>query len=129
MVTIVFECLTVCYYHVAYAFQREFTLYSCLNVKGPPCSKQARYLKFRDSNGIRIHNHLVCKRTLNYIAKLTKWFGCVVSFYMYGAFDCMLLSCHINLQSESTLYSCLKKDQIKAQIKADITAQSFRQFG
>ena len=48
---------------------------------------------------------------------------------MYGAFDCMLLSCHINLQSESTLYSCLKKDQIKAQIKAHITAQPFRQFG
>ena len=29
-----------------------------------------------DSNGIRTHNHLVCKRTLNHLAKLaslTKW--------------------------------------------------------
>ena len=25
--------LTVCYYHVTYAFQSESTLYSCLNVK------------------------------------------------------------------------------------------------
>ena len=24
---------TVCYYHVMYAFQGEFTLYSCLNIK------------------------------------------------------------------------------------------------
>ena len=31
-----------------------------------------------DSNGIRTHNHLVCKRTLNHLAKLTirtKWLG------------------------------------------------------
>ena len=38
-----------------------------------PCSKQTRYLKFKWLNGIRIHNHLVCKRTLNRLAKLAKW--------------------------------------------------------
>ena len=27
------DVLTVCYYHVTYAFQSESTLYSCLNVK------------------------------------------------------------------------------------------------
>ena len=27
---------------------------------------------FHDCNGIRIHNHLVCKRTLNHLAKLAK---------------------------------------------------------
>ena len=27
------KTLTVCYYHVTYAFQSESTLYSCLNVK------------------------------------------------------------------------------------------------
>ena len=26
-----------------------------------------------DSNGIRTHNHLVCKRTLNHLASLAKW--------------------------------------------------------
>ena len=27
------KAMTVCSYHVAYAFQSEFTLYSCLNAK------------------------------------------------------------------------------------------------
>ena len=50
-----------------------------------------------DSNGIRTHSHLVCKRTLNHIAKLAKWLSCVVSAYLYGAFDSMLLSCHVRV--------------------------------
>ena len=50
-----------------------------------------------DSNGIRTHNHLVRKRTLNHLAKLAKWFTCFVSTYLYGTFDCMLLSCHIRV--------------------------------
>ena len=57
--------LSVCYFHVTYEFQGESALHSCLNVKGTPYSKQAPY-----SNGIRAHNHLVCKRTLkNHLAK------------------------------------------------------------
>ena len=44
-------------------------------------------------NGTRTHNHLVCKRTLNHLAKLAKGFSCVVSTYLYSAFDCML-PCH-----------------------------------
>ena len=50
-----------------------------------------------DSNGIQTHNHLVCKRTLSHIAKLAKWLSCVVSAYLYGAFDSMLLSCHVRV--------------------------------
>ena len=49
------------------------------------------------SNRIWIHNDLVRKRTLNHLAKLAKWLSCVVSFYLYGAFDCMLLSCHVRV--------------------------------
>ena len=48
-------------------------------------------------NRTRTHNHLVhlvCKRTLNHLAKLGKWLNCVVSFYLYGAFDCMFSLCH-----------------------------------
>ena len=48
-----------------------------------------------DSNGIQTHNHLVCQQTLNHLAKLSKWLSCVVSTYLYGTFDCILLSCHI----------------------------------
>ena len=28
---------------------------------------------YSDSNGIRTHSHLVCKRTLNHLASLAKW--------------------------------------------------------
>ena len=44
-----------------------------------------------DSSEIRTHNLLVRKRTLNHLAKLAKWLSCVVSTYLYGAFDGMLL--------------------------------------
>ena len=39
-------------------------------------------------NGTRTHNHLVCKRTLNNLAKLAKWLSCVVSTHQY-------VFCHI----------------------------------
>ena len=32
-------------------------------------------------------NHSVCKRTLNHLTKLTKWLSCVVSTYLYCAFE------------------------------------------
>ena len=41
---------------------------------------------------IRTQKHLVCKRTLDYLAKLVKWLSCVVSTYLYGAFDCIIMS-------------------------------------
>ena len=45
-----------------------------------------------DCNGYRNHNHLVRVRTLNHLAKLAEWLSCVVSTYLYDAFDCMFLS-------------------------------------
>ena len=48
-------------------------------------------------NWTRTHNHLVHKRTLNHLAKLAKWLSCVMSTYLYGAFDCMFLSCHVRV--------------------------------
>ena len=50
-----------------------------------------------DCNWTRTQNHLVCKRTLNHLAKLTKWLSCVLSTYLYGAFDCISLSCHVRV--------------------------------
>ena len=51
---VVFIILTACYYHVAYDFQSEPTLYSFAECQGTPCSKQVPYLKFKwqqqDSN-------------------------------------------------------------------------------
>ena len=51
-----------------------------------------------DSNEIRTHNHLVCKQTPNHLAKLAQWLSRVVSAYLYSAFDCMLLSCHVQIK-------------------------------
>ena len=79
----------LCYYHVTYMFQSESTLYICLNVLELP----VRW-SLRDSNGIRTYNHLVRKRTLNRLAKLFfffQWLSCVVSSYLYGAFDCNVI--------------------------------------
>ena len=53
----------------------------------------------------------------NHLAKLVKWLSCVVSTYLYGAFDCILLSCHICLSEwictlqlpECQGTSCLKQ--------------------
>ena len=51
--------------------------------------------KLIDCNWTQTQNHLVRKRTLNHLAKLAKWLSCVLSTYLYGAFDCMFLSCHV----------------------------------
>ena len=167
--------LTVCYYHVTYDFESDYTVYSLAECQGTPCSKEARYLNLKweqgepnpqllsmlrntkpfsetgqmielcyeylpvrciwlyililwgtnlrvnphsivwmnvkellarsrchistlsNNNEIRIQNLLVRKRTHHHLAKLIKWLNCVVSNYLYGAFECMILSCHVQL--------------------------------
>ena len=74
-----------------------------------------------DCNRTWTHNHLVRKQTLNYLAKLAKWLSCVVSTYVYSAFDCMFLSCHARISEWIyTLYlpecqrtSCSKQAQYR----------------
>ena len=89
--------LTVCSCHVTYAFQSESTLYIYLNFKELLARNRREFWSLSDCNWIRTHNHLVHKRTLNHLAKLAKWLSCVVSTYLYGAFDCMFLSCHVRV--------------------------------
>ena len=62
----------------------------CLNVK-ERLARSRRHIWLIDSIGTWTHNHLVCKRTLNHLAKLAKWLSCAVSSYLYGGFDCILL--------------------------------------
>ena len=89
--------LTVCSCHVTYTFQSKSTLYSCLNVKELLARSRREIWRWSDCNWTRTQNHLVLKRTLNHLAKLTKWLRCVLSTYLYGVFDCMFLSCHVRL--------------------------------
>ena len=75
------------------------------------------YNQLKENDGIWTQNQLVRQRTLNNLAKLAKLFSCVVSAYLNGTFDCMLLSCHVRvLESIYTLElpecqrtPCLKK--------------------
>ena len=59
----------------------------CLNVKELPARSRHHIWSLSDSNGILTHNDLVCKWTLNHLAKLVKWLSCVVSTYPYCAFE------------------------------------------
>ena len=75
IVNIQWKC-TVCSYHVTYLFQIESTMYSCLNVKKLLVRNRSDIWNLSDCNGTWTHNHLVCKQTLNQLAKLAslaKW--------------------------------------------------------
>ena len=63
----------------------------CLNIKELLGRSRHHIWSLIDSTGIRTHDHLVLKRTLNYLAKVAKWLSCVLSTYLHGGFDCMLL--------------------------------------
>ena len=64
------------YVLVTYSFQSEFILYNCLNVKellGRSSYGRNEIWSLSDCNWTRTCNHLVRKRTFNYLAKLTYW--------------------------------------------------------
>ena len=87
-------------------FQSESTPYSCLNVEELLARNRCDIWILIESSRIWTQNHLFCKWTLNHLAKLAKWSSCVMSTYLYGVYDCMLLSCHVthfrvNLQSKT----------------------------
>ena len=63
--------LYVICYHVTSAFQSGSTLYSSLNVKELLARNRRDTRSLSDSNGIRTHNHLLRKWTLNHLTKLT----------------------------------------------------------
>ena len=87
--------LTVCSYHVTHVFQSESTLYSCLNVKEFLALSRHKICSFLACDWTRTHNHWVHKRTLYHFAIMAKWLRCVVSTYLYAAFDCMFLTCQV----------------------------------
>ena len=63
----------------------ELNLDSCQDIS-------ERQIGFSDCNWSRIYNHLVHKGTLDHLAKPAKWLSCVVSTYLYGAFDSIFSS-------------------------------------
>ena len=77
--------------------QSESIFYRCLNVKELLPRSRREIWSLSDCNWIWNHHHLVHERTLNHLAKLVKWLSCVVRTYLYGAFDCMFLSCDVRV--------------------------------
>ena len=69
----------------------------CLNVKEMLVQSRQDIWSLSDRKEIQTHNYLVRKRTVNDLAKLAKWLSCVVSTYLYGVLECMLLSCHVRV--------------------------------
>ena len=78
-------------------FQSEPRLYGCLIVKELLARSRREIWRWSDSNWTRTMNQLVFERTLNHLGKFKKWLSCVLSTYLYGAFDCMFLSCHVRV--------------------------------
>ena len=71
-----------------------FIIVKCNWIAGDEYELDIDSISSSGSSGIRTHNNLVGKRTLNDLAKLVfKWLSCIVSTYIYGELDCMLLSC------------------------------------
>ena len=76
--------LTVCSYHVTYAFQSESKLNSCVHVKELLAQNRRNIWSLSDWNGIWIPNHLVINELMSY----------VVNTYLYHTFDCMFSPYH-----------------------------------
>ena len=70
--------LTVCSYHISYEFQSESTLSSCVDVEEFLARNRHHISSLSYSNEIPTHNHIVHKRTIHHLAKLTKSLSCVL---------------------------------------------------
>ena len=92
----------------------------CLNFKELLAQSRRHIWSLSDSNETRTHNYLVRKRTLNHLAKLVKWLGCVVSTYLYDAFDCTLLSCHVRVRVNPNSIVCLNFKELLARSRRHI---------
>ena len=76
-----------------------------LNVKELLAWSRPRIWSLSDSNGIWTHNHLVRKLIVNHLTKLATWLSCIGNTYMYGAYDWMLLSCHVRISERIYSYN------------------------
>ena len=118
--------LTVCSYQSCHVRASEWihTLW-LLECQGTPCSKQARNLKFTwlqlDSNPPLILQTKIQPFSQTGYMHFFKWLSCVVSTYLYGAFDCIFLSCYVRV---STLYGCLNVKKILARSRREIWSLS-----
>ena len=72
--------MTVCSYHVTYAFQIESILNSCLYVKELLAKNRRDISILSDCNRTWTHNHMVHKGTLNHLAKQASFMFVTILF-------------------------------------------------
>ena len=88
-----------------YTFQSESTLCIGLNVQEILGSNRSDIGNLSEWNKTQTHNHIFLKKTLNHLAKMTKWFSWIVGKYLYGTFDYMSLPSLIHITEPiHTLY-------------------------
>ena len=112
--------LTVCSYHVTYAFQSESKLNSCVHVKELLAQNRCNIWSLSDWNGIWIPNHLVINE---HSIILPNWPNdWVVLLILICTIHLIACSHHTMLafQCASTLYNCLNLREILARIRHDI---------
>ena len=89
--------LTVCFCHVTYKFQVKSIILSCLNVEHLRARNRSEIWSLSKCNHSRSHNHLVPQKRLNHLKNVTEWLRSDVGTYLYNAFDCIFLSCHVRI--------------------------------
>ena len=85
-----------------------------LNIKEDLAQSRCYIWSLCESTQILTHKNPVGKWTLNRLAKLTKQLGCFGCTYLYGAFDCMLLSCYVRVSEWIHTLVCLNVKELLA---------------
>ena len=97
-----------------FAFQSESILNSCVNVKELFARNRCDIWSLSDCNGTRTHNHLVCKRTPNHLAKLAslaKWLtACLRTKWLWVHIKCNEINTwtYNVLKNENASWSCIE---------------------
>ena len=114
--------LTVCSYHVTYAFHTKSTLFSYLNVKRLLARNRCNIWSLSDCNGTRIHKHLISKETLNHLAKLPNGLSCILIWVLICTVRLTVCFYHVTyvFQSESRLYRYVNVKELSYQNRPDI---------
>ena len=84
-------------FHVTYTFQNASIFYSVLNFKELVARRRRDIWSLSDFKWTQTQNHLFGKGTLTHSTELSKWFSCVLSYYLFGVFDCIFLSIHVRV--------------------------------
>ena len=116
--------LTVCSYHVTYAFQSQSTIYFCLNLKDLFAQSRHVMSRLSDWNWTWTQDHLVDKLTLNHLAKLTKWRA--VFWVLFCKVQLNGCSYHVtnSFQSEFILYSFQNVQELLARSRREMWSLS-----